>query len=164
MWLPLICPLLGTWSTTQACALTGNRTGDPLVRRLALSPLSHTSQDSHPYFKCQWPIMSSSWPGTSYVTSYPAPPLMCYFCQFPSIFYLLSAAVFSQSKSFQWHRASGFCLSHSGHISSPGYVTGPWMLWKSHTPFVQTAVQLSTRHGYAKYVKSCPVHFPLLPT
>ena len=38
------CPLLGTWPTTQACALTGNRTGDPLVYRSVLSPLSHTSQ------------------------------------------------------------------------------------------------------------------------
>ena len=36
--------LLGTWPTTQACALTGNRTSDPLVRRPALNPLSHTSQ------------------------------------------------------------------------------------------------------------------------
>ena len=31
VWLPLMCPLLGTWPTTQACAPTGNRTGDPLV-------------------------------------------------------------------------------------------------------------------------------------
>ena len=37
-------PPLGTWPTTQACALTGNRTGDPLVRRLTLNPLSHTIQ------------------------------------------------------------------------------------------------------------------------
>ena len=37
-------PLLGTWPATQACALTGNQTGDPLVHRLELSPLSHTSQ------------------------------------------------------------------------------------------------------------------------
>ena len=37
-------PLLGTWPPTQACALTGNRTGDPLVRRLALNPLNYTSQ------------------------------------------------------------------------------------------------------------------------
>ena len=34
----------GTWPTSQACALTGNQTGDPLVHRPALSPLSHTSQ------------------------------------------------------------------------------------------------------------------------
>ena len=44
VWFPLAHPLMGTWPTTQACALTGNRTGDPLVCRLALSPLSHTSQ------------------------------------------------------------------------------------------------------------------------
>ena len=34
----------GLGPTTQACALTGNQTGNPLVRRLALNPLSHTSQ------------------------------------------------------------------------------------------------------------------------
>ena len=37
-------PLLGTWPATQACALTGNRTGDPLVHRSVFNPLSHTSQ------------------------------------------------------------------------------------------------------------------------
>ena len=44
VWLPLMCPLLGTWPATQACALTGNRTGDPLVCRLVLNPLSRTGQ------------------------------------------------------------------------------------------------------------------------
>ena len=44
--LPLTCPQLGTQPATQACALTGNGTSDPLVPRLALSPLSHTSQGS----------------------------------------------------------------------------------------------------------------------
>ena len=44
VWLPLGCPLVGTWPTTQACALTGNWTGDSLVRRPALTPLSYTSQ------------------------------------------------------------------------------------------------------------------------
>ena len=44
VWSPLTCPLLGTWPATQACALTGNRTSDPLVHRPALNPLSHTSQ------------------------------------------------------------------------------------------------------------------------
>ena len=24
VWLPLVCPLLGTWPKTQACAVTGN--------------------------------------------------------------------------------------------------------------------------------------------
>ena len=31
VWLPLTLPLLGSWPATQAFALTGNRTGDPLV-------------------------------------------------------------------------------------------------------------------------------------
>ena len=44
VWLPLEHPLLGTWPATQACALIGNQTSDPLVLRLALNPLSHTSQ------------------------------------------------------------------------------------------------------------------------
>ena len=46
MWLPLMRPLLGTWPATQACALSGNQTGDPLITRLALNPLSHTRQGS----------------------------------------------------------------------------------------------------------------------
>ena len=37
-------PLLGTWPKTQACALIGNWTRDPLVHKPALNPLSHTSQ------------------------------------------------------------------------------------------------------------------------
>ena len=41
---PLTCPLPGAWSTTQAGALTGNQTCDTLVHRLALNPLSDTSQ------------------------------------------------------------------------------------------------------------------------
>ena len=41
MWLPLVCPLLGTWPTTQTCALTGNQTSNTLVRRLLLNPEAH---------------------------------------------------------------------------------------------------------------------------
>ena len=44
VWLLLGSPLMGTWPTTQACALTGNRTGDPLVLSPVLNTLSHTSQ------------------------------------------------------------------------------------------------------------------------
>ena len=43
LWLPLEHPLLGTWLATQACALTGNQTSNPLICRLVLNPLSHTS-------------------------------------------------------------------------------------------------------------------------
>ena len=49
-WLPLTHPLLGTWPSTQACALTGNQTNDLLVHRLVLDPQSHTSQGCHHYF------------------------------------------------------------------------------------------------------------------
>ena len=42
---------LGTWPATQACALTGNQTRDPLVRRTALNPLSHTNQGSSCFSK-----------------------------------------------------------------------------------------------------------------
>ena len=44
VWLPLEHPLLGTWPTTQACALIGTGTSNPLVLRSALNPLSHISQ------------------------------------------------------------------------------------------------------------------------
>ena len=52
VWLPLTCPLLGTWPTTQACALTGNRTSDTLLHRMALDPLSHASRGRPLHFKC----------------------------------------------------------------------------------------------------------------
>ena len=51
MQLPLMCPLLGAWPATQACALTGNETDDPLFPRSVLNPLSHTSQGSCCGFK-----------------------------------------------------------------------------------------------------------------
>ena len=44
VWLPLTSPQLGTWTTTQACALMGNGTSDLPVHRPALNSLSHTSQ------------------------------------------------------------------------------------------------------------------------
>ena len=44
VWLPLARPPLGTWPTTQACALTGNLGGNCVVHRPALNPLSHTNQ------------------------------------------------------------------------------------------------------------------------
>ena len=46
MWLPLACPPAGNLAHNQACALTGNRIGDPLGHRLVLNPLNHTSQDT----------------------------------------------------------------------------------------------------------------------
>ena len=56
VWL-LLCPLLGTWPTTQACALTGNPTGDPLVQRPAFNPLSHTRQDIENFCTLIWTLI-----------------------------------------------------------------------------------------------------------
>ena len=50
VWLSLMGPPLGTWSATQARALNGNQTGDLLLRRPALNPLSHTSQGCFYFF------------------------------------------------------------------------------------------------------------------
>ena len=51
MELPLMHPLLETWPATQACALAGNRIGDPLVHRPTLNPWSYTSQGKNTLFK-----------------------------------------------------------------------------------------------------------------
>ena len=41
VWLPLVHPQLGTWPAPQACALTGNPTGDLSVLRGAQSTEPH---------------------------------------------------------------------------------------------------------------------------
>ena len=43
-------------------------------------------------------LILNAWPRTSCMTSYLAPPMLCYFCQFSHILYLLLASVFSQGK------------------------------------------------------------------
>ena len=50
MWGWFSRPLLGTWPTTQACALTGHQSSKTSVHRLALSPLSPTSQGRNKSF------------------------------------------------------------------------------------------------------------------
>ena len=64
VWLPCACPLPGTWPTTQACALTGNRTGNPLLCRPALSPLSLTSQGNLLFFFNSASLLSHPWWGS----------------------------------------------------------------------------------------------------
>ena len=44
--LPLARPRLGTWPKTQACALTGNRTGDLLACGTVLNALNQARQRS----------------------------------------------------------------------------------------------------------------------
>ena len=51
VWLPVTRPQLGTWPATQACVLTGNRTGDLWFHRPALNPLSHTIQGSRVFIR-----------------------------------------------------------------------------------------------------------------
>ena len=55
-----LTPPPGTWPATQAYAQTGNQTHDPLVHRLVLNPLSHTSQNKKKtrWFKQQTLIFS----------------------------------------------------------------------------------------------------------
>ena len=47
MWLLLALPVMGNWPATQACALPGNGTGNPLVLRPMPNPLSYSSQAEH---------------------------------------------------------------------------------------------------------------------
>ena len=44
VWLSLMHPLLGTWPTTQACALDWELNWQPFGSRPMLNPLSYTSQ------------------------------------------------------------------------------------------------------------------------
>ena len=59
-WLPLVCPELGTWPPSQASALTGNRTGDLLVCRLALLAVSQMSNSCIFYSTSLATVVSNS--------------------------------------------------------------------------------------------------------
>ena len=70
----------------------------------------------HPFKPCdcfllfQRALILNAQPESSYVTSYPAPAMMCYFHQFPPIFYFLLAAIFSQGISVtQGHPVPASC-------------------------------------------------------
>ena len=55
----LHAPNWGPGLATQACALTGNRTGDLLVCGMMHNPLSHTSQGENKYIlRVKWLILS----------------------------------------------------------------------------------------------------------
>ena len=47
---PLIHPQPGAWPTAQACALTGNQTGDLWVCEMMHNPPGHTSQGNFSSF------------------------------------------------------------------------------------------------------------------
>ena len=65
VWVLLTHPLLGTWPATQACALTGNRTRNPLLHKPALNPLSHSSHGRkvilNEILLSQFQMISSCW-------------------------------------------------------------------------------------------------------
>ena len=63
-------PTLGTWTTTQACALTGNWTGDLLVCTVALNPQSHTSQGFFPNILNQTNRPLDTTQGAMYIHSF----------------------------------------------------------------------------------------------
>ena len=52
VWLPLMHPPPGTWPTTQACALTGNQIGDPLVHSLCSMHWATPARTRTDFFMC----------------------------------------------------------------------------------------------------------------
>ena len=93
--LPRTCPQLGTWTTTQACALTGHQTSSLVVCRMMPSPLSHTSQGNIHGFS-PLPLTSLLFKGQLYFHSITIMPLGKLFlciclstqdCSFLSMYY-----------------------------------------------------------------------------
>ena len=82
VWLPLACPRLETWLATQACALTGNRTGNPLVCKPALNPLSHSSRGLFPFCLIPPPPNPPSTPQSCQLALYLCLSLFCLLVQF----------------------------------------------------------------------------------
>ena len=75
-----------TRDLAQVCALTGNRTRDLLVRRLALSPLRHTSQGLTSVFFKSWPysqdleaLLKSNYKKDMSLNIYPKSGTVCIF-------------------------------------------------------------------------------------
>ena len=119
--LPLARPLLGTWPTTQAYALTGNRTSDLSVRRPALNPLSHSSQGSphvlvYAFLCVSLHICLSRCLclGVSHVS------VFLWFCIYVSTFLALSGSLFA-SLQLPLHESS--CLSPLSSLSRCMYLS-----------------------------------------
>ena len=104
VWLSLARSLLGTWPTAQACALTGNRTRDPLVCRLVLCPLSHRSCQS-------WPRSCSCSEHAHCVCAVSAPGWVC-LLSFPSALWTQNSTAPPANRA--GHEVTG---TNSGQIS-----------------------------------------------
>ena len=74
------------------------------------------------------PLILNARPATSCITSYLAPPMMYYFCQFPCALYVLLATICSQDNGSSWHRG----------IRLPGLCRGSLDFLKSCTPFAHS--------------------------
>ena len=70
--LPLVCPLQGTWPATQACALTRNWTGDPLVCSLCSIHWA-TPGRAEILVSCCY-LQKVSWRGTHFSAFLTVPP------------------------------------------------------------------------------------------
>ena len=101
VWLPLVC-LLGTWPATQARALTGNQTRDPVVHRPVLSPVSHTSQGGNVFlWQNSWFSCSSTLQQLPWMRPIPIMCLLHSQCQHPVLMITLV--------SFRWQNF--FCIA-----------------------------------------------------
>ena len=113
----------------------------------------HLTLSAHPSFKCS--------ARNSYVTSYPASPMMCYFCQFCSsisfIFFrlpsLVRAIVSCDIGALGWASTSLDCVT-SHCVPLKTHTPCPWGVHLS--PWVE--VQLFTCHCYVKYFKGHVTH------
>ena len=131
-WLPLARPLLETWPTTQACALTGNRTINLLFHRLALSPLRHTSQGYRIFDIYRMPAILYKRPTEVMARFHGFPiPLTENFCDFfPRFFLLLQQEA---QKRGEWGEPLCCCSSllFSKHLGNVWHIVGVQKILKT---------------------------------
>ena len=135
MQLPVMNPQPGTWPATQASALTGNRTSDPLFRRSVLNPLSHTSQGrfilfylTQKYSKIHINLHYMSW-------NFP-------FAQYPPVVHAIHPLVIQQP--------SGLSDHHQGNCSVFVKVTSFYLVISRLPHFSWSCRRFVTWHHHEK--------------
>ena len=145
VWLPLTCPLLGTWRVTETWTLTRNWTSDPWLYSLVLNPLSHTSQGCMWLFKANFLHPTFIWP------QIPCPPLglrapwlgrgqwhvlLCH------VIHVVGEGGKSQPQVYTWWQAAcaGHCTYTSALVWEWGHRGGIPQLGKSRTGSPQASV------------------------
>ena len=147
-------PLLGTWPTTQACALTGNQTSNPLVHRLALNPLSHTSQGEFMYILHPTSLNGNNLHNRPMIKTQKLTLVQCYCCTVCGFHYFSPHAPFLFHDLLQDpHAAHSRCVSW-----------GSYILWEFLTSFIafMTLTSLMSTDCYmeAFYLLPLPGWFP----